>query len=113
MFGRHKPIALQRMRRHPLSSARAGPLFCAFIAAFVLFIQTVELTHSHNGLLERSIDCQICVRLGSSGGAALPAEAHSVAIASLGQKTILPARVVAVPLSRFSPEHPCRAPPIS
>lgn len=86
-------------RYRPHAGALPGPgrrapvrlhLLIMCLAALLLLIQELELTHSHAGLPERQANCEICVKLGSASD--LLATAYSVIPAFPAGDDFLPVR---------------------
>lgn len=78
------------------------------LAVLLLFVQELELTHSHDGLPERQAGCEICIKLGSASEPL--ASVRSGYVAKPGRDARIPAGPA---LSAVSPPVPrSRAPPV-
>jgi hypothetical protein len=51
--------------------ARSGQMLWVklLLCALLLFVQSADLIHSHDGDLQRQFDCDICLKVGSGGNA--------------------------------------------
>ncbi|MDA1372579.1 MAG: hypothetical protein O2971_17715 [Proteobacteria bacterium] len=91
----------------PLAAkAHAFPAM-ALLCLLLLFIQGVDLIHSHNGDLQRQIDCDICLKIDSGSDAA--AVSSSVLALNLSGQVYLEA-FSALPFLAI-PSANSRAPP--
>lgn len=48
---------------------RLAKLSLALLSVLILFAQSAELVHSHDGDLKPQFDCEMCLKLGSGGDA--------------------------------------------
>jgi len=89
---------LSQLRRLP-----ALGIFCVLL----LFVQSAELIHSHQGDLQKQFDCEICLKVGSLDDGVLTAKFDFDAV-TLQQVSASPATN---PVISSTPPRQARAPP--
>lgn len=73
----------------------------------LLFMQSVDLTHSHNGDVQTRFDCEICLKVGSLEELAIGDDFRQLAVI---RTQIFEARLYSLPFLA-SPSRIARAPP--
>lgn len=100
----NKPALLSLVRR----KSRACRQALLLLSVLLLFSQSADLIHSHAGGLERQVDCEICLKFGSSEESSAAYAAVPLERAATEGRSATPAPVLPVAYATAQP----RAPPL-
>lgn len=69
------PVSINSYAKEFFQRQRAIPVV-ALVSLFLLFVQSADLVHSHDGDLQPQYDCEICLKAGSGGDAIVASKTH-------------------------------------
>jgi hypothetical protein len=99
---------LSKISANQFQHSAASLSQCVFLCLLILIVQTSTLSHSHQGEVQSTVDCELCFKKKSNDYVVLFSESEAVLLLSGGSYSISLAFI----FSLETPSQSARSPPI-